>query len=512
VSHSPLRNDADPEWREMHRAAEQREASLSRLLTAAFGALAARTVLLRIRAALQYGNVEAAIQAVPVMDLLLLRSAIQEAMERTAQAGARIGLEASPQRFGAKAAPPEVEIAVGVSGRIVARLGTSAGLPVAELAYWARQRAAALVVGITEQTRRAIRETIAQAIQDGLSPARAAKLVENVVGLNTVQARALAKRAAELVERGVSASRREATLARYAARLRRQRAQVIARHELMQAANAGRRAQWAANVKDGVILPERWEREWVGIVPSDGRTCRYCIGQDGQRAPINGNYPDGSSGPPGHTLCRCTESLVRAGEETPGRVTEIAPATGEELDALDKYTQSWHGQINRELRGGAPATLEGADRVVAGLDALAAKGPLTEPKVLYRGVGQGNPVASLDVGELRKLRGTVTEELGFASTSTEAATAVKFTSSATPVVLEIHVPAGTRVIDVVKALEKQLADDAAAGRVPSAAASESEFILARGYRFRVGEVFENFFPSEFLGGLARHKLILYLIP
>jgi hypothetical protein len=293
VSHSPLRNEADPQWRALHAAAEQGEAQLARLLFLAFGQLASRAVLLRIRSALRFGNVEGAMQAVPVLELLTLRAAVEEILARTAQAGARIATEA----------------------QIVVRLGSSAGLPVADLAFWARQRAAGLVVGITEQTRRALRETIAQAITDGLSPPRAAKLVEAVIGLNTVQAGALAKRAAELVERGVSASRRDAILARYAARLRRQRGQVIARHELQQAANAGRRAQWDRNVRDGLIAPDRWEREWVAIVPSDGRTCRYCQGQDGQRAPINGTYPDGSSGPPGHTLCRCTESLVRVGSE-----------------------------------------------------------------------------------------------------------------------------------------------------------------------------------------------------
>jgi hypothetical protein len=293
VSHSPLRNEADPQWRALHAAAEQGEAQLARLLFLAFGQLASRAVLLRIRSALRFGNVEGAMQAVPVLELLTLRAAVEEILARTEQAGARIATEA----------------------QIVVRLGSSAGLPVADLAFWARQRAAGLVVGITEQTRRALRETIAQAITDGLSPPRAAKLVEAVIGLNTVQAGALAKRAAELVERGVSASRRDAILARYAARLRRQRGQVIARHELQQAANAGRRAQWDRNVRDGLIAPDRWEREWVAIVPSDGRTCRYCQGQDGQRAPINGTYPDGSSGPPGHTLCRCTESLVRAGSE-----------------------------------------------------------------------------------------------------------------------------------------------------------------------------------------------------
>jgi hypothetical protein len=289
VTHAPLRNDADPLWHQMHQAAETNEAALSRLFATAFAALAARVVLLRIRSALRFGNADAAMQAVPVAQLLTLRAAVEELLLETARTGARIG----------------------VAGDLVVRLGTSDGLPVADLAYWARTRSAALVVGITEQTRQALRQTIAQAIQSGLSPARASKLVEAVVGLNTVQARALLRRSAELVERGVTLARRQAILERYAAQLRRQRARVIARHELAQAANAGRRAIWTRDVRNGLIVPDRWEREWVAIVPSDGRTCAYCQGQDGERAPITGVYPDGSSGPPGHVLCRCTEVLRR---------------------------------------------------------------------------------------------------------------------------------------------------------------------------------------------------------
>jgi hypothetical protein len=289
VTHAPLRNDADPLWHQMHQAAETNEAALSRLFATAFAALAARVVLLRIRSALRFGNADAAMQAVPVAQLLTLRAAVEELLLETARTGARIG----------------------VAGDLVVRLGTSDGLPVADLAYWARTRSAALVVGITEQTRQALRQTIAQAIQSGLSPARASKLVESVVGLNTVQARALLRRSAELVERGVTLARRQAILERYAAQLRRQRARVIARHELAQAANAGRRAIWTRDVRNGLIVPDRWEREWVAIVPSDGRTCAYCQGQDGERAPITGVYPDGSSGPPGHVLCRCTEVLRR---------------------------------------------------------------------------------------------------------------------------------------------------------------------------------------------------------
>ncbi len=289
LSHVPLRNDADPDWRALHAAADADRAELTRQLYAVFAALAARTVLLRLRSALRAGNTEAAIQAVPVADLVFLRPALEDVLRRVAMHGARIGQ----------------------SGELVARLGTSQGLPVAELAFWARQHSAALVVGITEQTRLALRQAIVEAITLGLSPAKAAPLIEASLGLNRPQVEALLNRMAALREAGLTAGQIQIRLASYARRLIRQRARVIARHELMLAANAGRRAQWDRNVRDGLIAPDRWEREWVAIVPSDGRTCPYCEGQDGARAPINGVYPDGSGGPPGHVLCRCTEIITR---------------------------------------------------------------------------------------------------------------------------------------------------------------------------------------------------------
>ncbi len=196
----------------------------------------------------------------------------------------------------------------------------------------------------------------------------------------------------------------------------------------------------------------------------------------------------------------------------PIKVTVPEIPTEQEIFALDRYTQSHFGQINSQLRGGAPSTLEGTDEIISALDSLAAKRPLPESVVVYRGVGPGNPVGSLDAEELRKLKGTVIEERGFASTSTNSDVAASFTWGESPIVVEIHAPKGTRAINVAKELAKEIAEEAAAGKTPRAAASENEILLARGYRFRVGELVENAFPSKFMGGKARSKLILYLIP
>ena len=237
-------------------------------------ALTDRAILGRIRLALQTGNLTQALQAIPVGEIARHQPAITELLFDTALAGAEIGAAAT----------------------LAVRLGPGA-IPRPEVLAWARQRSAGLVAGISEQTRLALREVIAAGLAQGLRPADLAKLLEPMIGLNRIQARAWL----------------DNPTARYAAQLIRQRARVIARHELMQAANAGRRLLWRTDVRNGLIAPDRWEREWVAIVPSDGRTCAYCEGQDGARAPINGAYPDGSDGPPGHVLCRCTEVLVRRG-------------------------------------------------------------------------------------------------------------------------------------------------------------------------------------------------------
>ena len=286
MTHSPLRNDADPDWRAMHLAAQAEEASLAQALRLAFAALLGRVALLRLRQALQAGDIESAMQAVPVGQLLLVRPLIEAALARTAAAGARIAQASA-----------------------IVRLGPGS-IAQAEVAFWARTRSAGLVVGVTEQTRQALRKAIAESLTASLSRAELARRVEVIVGLSKPQVAALLNRADELVERGLAVTKRQAILERYAAQLRRQRAQVIARHELMQAANEGRRLQWEREARDGLIAPDRWEREWVAVM-HDNRTCPYCIDADGTRAPLNGVYPNGSDGPPGHVICRCTENLVR---------------------------------------------------------------------------------------------------------------------------------------------------------------------------------------------------------
>lgn len=264
-----------------------------RLVFSALAALVSRRMLETLYHAIAFRDADAAVAAIPTEELAKLATQLEPILYEIAVQGATIARTATRARL----------------AEFVVRLGTADGLPVEELATWAAQHSAAMVRDVTSETRFAVRRIIEQGIHRGAVPRDTAQLVAQVVGLTNRQAQAVARYADAL--RAAGSPITDGLVTRYGAQLLRHRSRMIARHETIQAANAGRREQWLQEMRQGLIAHERWEREWVAIVPSDGRTCPYCEEQDGQRAPIEGTYPDGSGGPPGHVICRCTEKLVR---------------------------------------------------------------------------------------------------------------------------------------------------------------------------------------------------------
>jgi hypothetical protein len=297
VADVPIRPEADPQWVRLHRAADLDRAAMTRIVLAYLTVLAGN--MAQARRMLQWFDVERTIAALKLEQLAALATAVEPILRATWERGLAV----------AAAAPP----ISGTATDLLVRLATNEGLNIDRI-DWARRRAGELIQGVSQETRYAVRRIVETAVARGTAPRETGKLLESVVGLTDRQAQAVARYRETLIAEGVKPATVDRMTARYGARLLRLRAQNIALTETIRAANEGRRAVWSRNVQEGTILPDRWEREWVAIVPSDGRTCRYCIGQDGQRAPIDGTYPNGDSGPPGHTRCRCTESLVRVAE------------------------------------------------------------------------------------------------------------------------------------------------------------------------------------------------------
>jgi F like protein len=193
---------------------------------------------------------------------------------------------------------------------------------------WAQTRTATLVTAVSQETKEAIRAVITRSVSEGIAPREAARLIRSTIGLTARQEAAVANFRASLatlrtraeghavetvlgrVANRALGERIAGLVARYAARLLNQRSLLIARTEIMSAANAGTRLMWEQAVESGELDGGGLEQEW--LVADDERLCPVCEELDGTHAPIGGTFPSpGGLGPPAHPACRCTTGLVR---------------------------------------------------------------------------------------------------------------------------------------------------------------------------------------------------------
>lgn len=205
----------------------------------------------------------------------------------------------------------------------------------------ARQQAADLVVAVRDSTRKAVRHIVTSSVRGRYTPAQAARLIANVVGLDPRRAQALANYEAamrQVVEGRASRStlrragmrlpdtRRgvDHAVSRYSSRLLRDRAETIARTEVMRAANRGLQESWAEAARRGLMDVNVVRREWV--VTYDDRTCEACAPMGGQVVGFDAPFvsslrrvggedvpvpvPTTTVTPPLHPRCRCTMILL----------------------------------------------------------------------------------------------------------------------------------------------------------------------------------------------------------
>lgn len=181
------------------------------------------------------------------------------------------------------------------------------------VSQWADRYAADHVVEVTDETRAAIREIVARALEPGMKtpPKALARQVIGEIGLTRVQAQAMAKYRERLVKDGRSDGEIERLMGRYEKAKLKERSEAIARTETISAAAGGQRLLWQEAVYLDYLNPSEWEREW--IVTRDDRLCKKCIPMAGKRARLGMPYDVGVMGPALHTRCRCAERLVRVG-------------------------------------------------------------------------------------------------------------------------------------------------------------------------------------------------------
>lgn len=183
-----------------------------------------------------------------------------------------------------------------------------------------------LVAVLSDDSAAAIREILRRAFVEGIPPYDAAVLIEDAIGLNAIQANALANYMAGLQAAGYAPDDIESMVSDYSDRLLQDRAEMIARTETIRAAADGQEALWSQAADIGLINPDRTRRKWIAT--DDERTCHDCMDMDGEETALDEPFdgPDGpTDGPPLHPNCRCAEGLV---------FDDIAGASGDESQVV----------------------------------------------------------------------------------------------------------------------------------------------------------------------------------
>ena len=176
---------------------------------------------------------------------------------------------------------------------------------------WAQDRAAELIVDVSEETRQSVRVIIERMFREGIPPDDAAKLIRDVVGLTEKQARAVERYYNRLGPR----DDRDGLVEDFADRLLQSRAETIARTESMMASNRGQQELWQQAQENGFLEADRTRRAW--LITDDPRLCPLC---EPLRGALVGLDEDFSTDigmlrtPPLHPRCRCTVALVFADE------------------------------------------------------------------------------------------------------------------------------------------------------------------------------------------------------
>jgi SPP1 gp7 family putative phage head morphogenesis protein len=184
------------------------------------------------------------------------------------------------------------------------------------LGWVARTLTADLVTAVGDETRQAIRETLARVLTDPTRGRLTPADLEPLIGLTSRDARAVDRLRAETLARALEAglpqaraqAKADQLAAQAARRYLRARAQLIARTETIRAQELTRHLTWDRLQREGA-LPLDLVVEWA--TAEDAKVCPICAPLDGDQVPLGGKFEGGHPHPPAHPACRCTTVLVR---------------------------------------------------------------------------------------------------------------------------------------------------------------------------------------------------------
>lgn len=182
---------------------------------------------------------------------------------------------------------------------------------------WIREHGAELIVGISNEQRRAIAARVERGYAKGERPEDMAASIRRNIGLTERQAEAVDRRRESVLEDTGSERQANAAADRYADEQLDLRASTIARTENKAAQSRGQQDAWLV-ARDEGLLPAGAKKRWVAMPESD-RLSDICRELDGQVVPLDEPFhsdvlDQDIDAPPAHPACRSTVTLV-FGEE-----------------------------------------------------------------------------------------------------------------------------------------------------------------------------------------------------
>lgn len=179
---------------------------------------------------------------------------------------------------------------------------------------WANARAGEMVVSISDDMERTIRNYVAQTVQGDMDLPDLKRTLGWSIKLDPRRADAVERLRTKALKEGRTKVEANRVAREYSERLLASRADAIARTETMNALNFGQRAYWVSLANEGLIPIDKAEWRW----DNDLEPCVTCRAMAGAKIPFDGDFIEPSTGravphPPLHPNCRCTLALVTPG-------------------------------------------------------------------------------------------------------------------------------------------------------------------------------------------------------
>jgi hypothetical protein len=175
---------------------------------------------------------------------------------------------------------------------------------------FASQHAAENTPNLTEEARQAIRLIVTRAFVEGGHPYQQAREIVKHLHLTREEEEAIELERARLESKRYRSERLSKAVDRFAGKLLRERARIIARTETLTASNRGQLALWHDALKQGLLNSNLTMRVW--IASGDPDTCAACMSMRDRPATLLEPF-DTPLGPrltpPMHDGCRCSMGL-----------------------------------------------------------------------------------------------------------------------------------------------------------------------------------------------------------